>query len=159
MAAIPNSILDDTKKLLGVHADDPSFDTDITLHINSVLSLLHQLGASPLESVSISDSTATWQMLLDNINGVNFMKSYVYLKVKSWFDPPVNANTMTALTEQIKELEWRLSITEIKFNPYAYSGLDLGNVYIIDDLGDFPPEAPVGALGFDPDSGKLWVNK
>lgn len=158
MAAIPNSILDDTKKLLGVHADDPSFDTDITLHINSVLSLLHQLGASPLESVSISDSTATWQMLLDNINGVNFMKSYVYLKVKSWFDPPVNANTMTALTEQIKELEWRLSITEIKFNPYAYSGLDLGNVYIIDDLGDFPPEAPVGALGFDPDSGKIWRN-
>ena len=158
MAAIPNSILDDTKKLLGVHADDPSFDTDITLHINSVLSLLHQLGASPLESVSISDSTATWQMLLDNINGVNFMKSYVYLKVKSWFDPPVNANTMTALTEQINELEWRLSITEIKFNPYAYSGLDLGNVYIIDDLGDFPPEAPVGALGFDPDSGKIWRN-
>lgn len=158
MAAIPNSILDDTKKLLGVHADDPSFDTDITLHINSVLSLLHQLGASPLESVSISDSTATWQMLLDNINGVNFMKSYVYLKVKSWFDPPVNANTMTALTEQIKELEWRLSIMEIKFNPYAYSGLDLGNVYIIDDLGDFPPEAPVGALGFDPDSGKIWRN-
>ena len=64
MAAIPNSILDDTKKLLGLHADDPSFDTDVTLHINSVLSLLHQLGASPLESVSISDSTATWQMLL-----------------------------------------------------------------------------------------------
>lgn len=158
MAAIPNSILDDTKKLLGIHADDPSFDTDITLHINSTLSLLHQLGASPLESVSISDSTATWQMLLDNINGVNFMKSYVYLKVKSWFDPPVNANTMNALTEQIKELEWRLSITEIKFNPYAYSGLDLGNVYIIDDLGDFPPEAPVGALGFDPDSGKIWRN-
>ena len=125
MAAIPNSILDDTKKLLGVHADDPSFDTDITLHINSVLSLLHQLGASPLESVSISDSTATWQMLLADINGVNFVKSYVYLKVKSWFDPPTNANTMTALTAQILELEWRLSITELKFNPYAYSGLDL----------------------------------
>ena len=158
MAAIPNSILDDTKKLLGLHADDPSFDTDVTLHINSVLSLLHQLGASPLESVSISDSTATWQMLLADINGVNFVKSYVYLKVKSWFDPPVNANTMNALKEQILELEWRLSITELKFNPYAYSGLDLGNVYIIDDLGDFPPEAPVGALGFDPDSGKIWRN-
>ena len=158
MAAIPNSILDDTKKLLGVHADDPSFDTDIILHINSVLSLLHQLGASPLESVSISDSTATWQMLLSDINGVSFAKSYVYLKVKSWFDPPPNANTMNALKEQILELEWRLSITELKFNPYAYSGLDLGNVYIIDDLGDFPPEAPVGALGFDPDSGKIWRN-
>lgn len=159
MAAIPNSILDDTKKLLGLHADDPSFDTDVTLHINSVLSLLHQLGASPIESVSISDSTATWQMLLADVNGVNFMKSYVYLKVKSWFDPPTNANTMAALKEQILELEWRLSITEIKFNPYAYSGLNLGNVWIIDDLTDFPPEAPIGALGFDPDSGKLWVNK
>lgn len=35
MAAIPNSILDDTKKLLGLHADDPSFDTDVTLHITA----------------------------------------------------------------------------------------------------------------------------
>ena len=62
------------------------------------------------------------------------------------------------LSEQVKELEWRLSVLEIKFNPYAYSGLDMGNVYIIDDLGDFPPEAPIGAIGFDPDSGKIWRN-
>lgn len=109
--------------------------------------------------MSISDNTATWQMLLADINGVNFMKTYMVLKVRSWFDPPTNPNTMTALKEQILELEWRLSITELKFNPYVYSGLNLGNVWIIDDLTDFPPEAPVGALGFDPDSGKLWVNK
>ena len=29
MPALVNSILDDTKKLLGINADDPSFDTDV----------------------------------------------------------------------------------------------------------------------------------
>ena len=47
MAAIPNSILDDTKKLLGIHADDPSFDIDVMIHLNSAFAILNQLGVGP----------------------------------------------------------------------------------------------------------------
>lgn len=152
------SILDSIKKLLGLEPDYPAFDQDIILHINSVFSLLHQIGASPLEGVTISDSSALWEMYIGDRANVNFVKTYTYLKVRLWFDPPATSFALSNMQEQVKELEWRLSISEIKFNPYAYSGLDMGNVYIIDDSGDFPPEAPIGAIGFDPDSGKIWRN-
>lgn len=152
------SILDSIKKLLGIESDYTAFDQDVIMHINSVFSLLHQIGASPLEGVSISDNTAVWEMYLGDRTNINFVKTYMYLKVRLWFDPPSTSFVLSSMQEQIKELEWRLSIAEIKFNPYAYSGLDMGNVYIIDDLGDFPPEAPIGAIGFDPDSGKIWRN-
>lgn len=152
------SILDSIKKLLGLESDYTQFDVDIIMHINSVFSLLHQIGASPYEGVSIQDSSATWGMYIGDVSNIAFVKSYMYLKVRSLFDPPTLSFTLTAMLDQIKEMEWRLSIMEIKFNPYVYSGLNMGNVYIIDDEGDFPPDAPVGAIGFDPDSGKIWKN-
>ena len=152
------SILDSIKKLLGLESDYTAFDQDVIMHINSVFALLYQIGASPLEGVRIEDKTALWEMYLGDRMGVDLVKTYMYLKVRLWFDPPATSFALTNMQDQVKELEWRLSIMEIKFNPYAYSGLDMGNVYIIDDLGDFPPEAPIGALGFDPDSGKIWRN-
>ena len=152
------SILDSIKKLLGLESSYTAFDTDIIMHINSVFSLLHQIGASPLEGVTIEDNTAVWEMYLGDRKNLNFVKTYMYLKVRLWFDPPATSFALTNMQDQVKELEWRLSITEIKFNPYAYSGLNMGNVYIIDDEGDFPPDAPIGAIGFDPDSGKIWRN-
>jgi hypothetical protein len=152
------SILDSIKKLLGLESDYTAFDQDIILHINSVFSILYQIGASPLEGVTISDNTALWEMYLGDRANLNFVKTYMYLKVRLWFDPPTTSFALTSMQDQVKELEWRLNISELKFNPYAYSGLDMGNVYIIDDDGDFPPDAPIGALGFDPDSGKIWRN-
>lgn len=152
------SILDSIKKLLGLEPDYTAFDQDIIIHINSVFSLLHQIGASPVDGVTISDNTAPWSMFIGDRANVQLVKTYTYLKVRLWFDPPSTSFALDSLKEQVREMEWRLSIMEIKFNPYAYSGLDMGNVYIIDDLGDFPPEAPIGAIGFDPDSGKIWRN-
>lgn len=152
------SILDSIKKLLGLESGYTAFDQDVIMHINSVFSLLHQIGASPLEGVTITDNTGLWEMYLGDRANVPFVKTYMYLKIRLWFDPPATSFALSNMQEQVKELEWRLSITEIKFNPYAYSGLEMSNVYIIDDDGDFPPEAPVGALGFDPDSGKIWRN-
>lgn len=152
------SILDSIKKLLGLESGYTAFDQDVIMHINSVFALLHQIGASPLEGVRIEDETALWEMYIGDRMNVDLVKTYMYLKVRLWFDPPSTSFALDNMQEQVKELEWRLSIMELKFNPYAYSGLDMGNVYIIDDLGDFPPDAPVGALGFDPDSGKIWRN-
>ena len=152
------SILTSIKKMLGIHEEVTDFDIDIVIHINTVFSLLYQIGASPLESVRISDKTATWAMLLGDVEGMDMIKTYTYLKVRSFFDPPTSQILVTAQKEQIQEFEWRLNVSEIKFNPYTYTGIDFANVYIIDDLGDFPPEAPIGALGFDPDSGKIWKN-
>lgn len=155
---IEDSILQDIKQMVGQEWDDDTYDLDIKIHINTVFSVLHQIGASPLEGITISDETATWPMFLGNRTGIEMVKSYMYMYVRLMFDPPQFGPALTSMQANIDRFEFRLSITEIKFNPYAYSGLDLGNVWIIDDLGDFPPEAPIGALGFDPDSGKLWRN-
>lgn len=115
------SILDSIKKLLGIDPEYDVFDTDVIMHINSVFSQLFQLGASPVTPFRIEDNTATWGDFLGDLLGLDMVKSYVYFKVRSYFDPPSTSFGLTALEKQISELEWRLSITEIKFNPDAYT--------------------------------------
>jgi hypothetical protein len=54
------SILNGTKKLLGIKEDYDAFDLDILMHINSVLSTLQQLGVGPSEGYVVYDEEATW---------------------------------------------------------------------------------------------------
>ena len=39
-----DSILTSVKKIIGISEEDESFDTDLIMHINSVIMILHQLG-------------------------------------------------------------------------------------------------------------------
>lgn len=57
------SILTSIKKLLGIAEDYNQFDQDLIMHINSVFSILNQLGVGPSEGFSISDSFAVWDDL------------------------------------------------------------------------------------------------
>jgi uncharacterized protein YabN with tetrapyrrole methylase and pyrophosphatase domain len=58
------SILTSTKKILGIAQSDTSFDVDIVIHINSVFSVLQQLGVGPSSGFSIVDATANWEDFL-----------------------------------------------------------------------------------------------
>lgn len=105
-----DSILDSTKKILGLDAGYTAFDLDVITHINSALSALSQLGVGPEEGFMITDSSSTWAELLgDNLN-YNIAKSYIYLRVRMLFDPPNTSFLNKALEDQLRELEWRLSI-------------------------------------------------
>jgi hypothetical protein len=104
------SILDNTKKILGMDATYTVFDTDIILHINSALSILNQLGIGPQLGFAIQDNTATWDQILGNDPSLNSVKTYVYLRVRLWFDPPATSYAIEAMKEQIRELEWRLNV-------------------------------------------------
>lgn len=105
-----DSILNTTKKILGIAPDYDAFDTDIIIHINSVFSTLNQLGLGPDEGFMIEDETDGWgDFLLDDMR-LNAVKTYTYLRVRVLFDPPTTGFTLTALQEQIKELEWRLNL-------------------------------------------------
>lgn len=110
--AADESILDSIKKLLGISAECTSFDTDIILHINSVLAVLNQLGAGPEEGFFIFDSSAKWSDVIDDNSRLNLVKSYVYGKVKLLFDPPASSSVLGALERTISELEWRISILD-----------------------------------------------
>lgn len=75
MPALPNSILDDTKKLLGISPDDQSFDTDVMIHINSTFSILHQLGVGPADGFEITSKNQLWADFLGTNKLVNNAKN------------------------------------------------------------------------------------
>lgn len=103
------SILDSTKKILGIDPDYVAFDLDIITHINSVFSTLQQLGIGPEPGFMIEDNSATWEDLLGGDMRLNSVKTYVYFKVRLAFDPPTTSFAINALEEQARELEWRLN--------------------------------------------------
>lgn len=102
-------ILESVKKVLGIAPEYLAFDQDIMMHINSVFSVLHQLGVGPDEPFMIEDETATWTEFLGTERGVNSIKSYVYLRVRLLFDPPATSFVLDAMEKQIEELGWRIS--------------------------------------------------
>lgn len=104
------SILNDIKKLLGIDADYTAFDTDVILHINSVIRVLNQLGIDG-SSFYITDSSSKWSELLgENFGLLDEVKTYIYLRVRMLFDPPQNSFIVNSLKEQIDELAWRINV-------------------------------------------------
>lgn len=104
------SILTSIKKMLGITEEYTPFDEEIIMHINSVFTILTQLGVGPSEGFSIEDKSYEWTDFIDDISKIEAVKSYVYLKVKLIFDPPDRAAVMEAYKNQIAEFEWRLNI-------------------------------------------------
>lgn len=105
-----DSILISIKKLLGIGEDDEQFDPDILMHINSVFMILTQIGVGPESGFSIQDDSSKWADFVSDINKIEAIKSYIYLKVRLLFDPPTSSSTMEAINSLISELEWRLNV-------------------------------------------------
>jgi len=105
-----DSILDSTKKALGIDPQITDFDVDLTMHINSVLATLNQLGVGPTEGFAIEDSGATWDTFLGDDPTLNNVRSYMYMKVRMMFDPPQTAHLVASMNEQVNQLEWRISV-------------------------------------------------
>lgn len=105
-----NSILTSIKKLLGVPDDYSEFDEDIIMHINTVFLNLTQLGVGPEAGFSIEDESAEWDEFIGDNTQLNSVKSYMYLKVKLLFDPPLSSSVIESMNRMIAELEWRLNV-------------------------------------------------
>ena len=103
------SILTSIKKMLGVAEDYTEFDEDIITHINSVFLNLTQLGVGPEEGFMIEDDTAVWEDFINDSVQLQAVKTYVYLKVKLLFDPPLSSSVTESINRMIAELEWRLN--------------------------------------------------
>lgn len=105
------SILYTIKKMLGLDPDYSAFDVDIIIHINSVIMVLRQLGVGPQDGYSITSPDDQWSDYLgDQVSLLEPVKSYIYLKVRSVFDPPSNSYVADAIQKQIAEYEWRLNV-------------------------------------------------
>lgn len=109
------SILNSTKKILGLSADYTAFDLDILTHINTAFATLNQLGVGQLEGLYIEDDQATWADFICPTNQLHMVKTYIYLKVKLLFDPPTTSFGIAAAENQLKEHEWRLNTLREEF--------------------------------------------
>lgn len=110
-----DSILTSIKKLLGITEEYTHFDADIIMHINSVFMVLSQLGVGPDNGFRIEDESATWDQYITENDNLDAVKSYIHLKVKLLFDPPLSGAVMEVTKQMINELEWRLNFaTESK---------------------------------------------
>lgn len=104
------SILDSTKKMLGMESDYTAFDLDVITHINSVFVTLSQLAVGS-EVFAIEDAEKKWSDLELPQDQLSLARSYIWLKVRLLFDPPATSFHIEALNNQIKECEGRLSIS------------------------------------------------
>jgi hypothetical protein len=103
------SILTSTKKILGLSSDYTAFDLDIITHINASLSTLTQLGIGSENGFYIEDASDVWTDFIPNGTVLNMVKTYIFLKVRMLFDPPATSFLITAMNEQLREYEWRIS--------------------------------------------------
>ena len=104
------SILTSIKKLLGIAEEYEHFDVDLIMHINSVFLNLTQIGVGPKEGFVIEDASAYWEDFIENRTQLQAVKSYMYLKVKLLFDPPLSSAVIESTNNMIAEFEWRLRV-------------------------------------------------
>lgn len=102
-----DSILNTIKHMVGPSIDYGVFDMDLITHINSTFFILYQLGIGD-EPFVIRDDSAVWGDFHAD-EDIEAVRTYVYLKARMYFDPPTNSALISAINEQIKELESRLN--------------------------------------------------
>ena len=116
------SILLTIKRMLGgLVEDEGHFNLDLIILINSALTKLWQLGVGPDEApFKIEDEGTEWsEFEYDNIEMV---KEWIYLDVKTVFDPPTNASVLQAYKDRMFEDEFRMNVMaeEIKDGKQTY---------------------------------------
>lgn len=106
-----DSILSSVKKTLGILPEHKPFDDEIMTHINSALFTLRQLGLGPSQGFRVESDAETWTQFFVNAPEINVdVVQYVALKVRMAFDPPDASHVLTAYSEMVKELEWRINV-------------------------------------------------
>lgn len=109
-SVLTESILTSVKKMLGIVEDYEQFDSDIIMHINSVFSILNQLGVGPKNGFIIEDKNSKWNEFIQNEKTLQLVKTYMFMKVKMMFDPPLSSAVIECYKLQISEYEWRLNV-------------------------------------------------
>jgi hypothetical protein len=105
-----DSILTSIKKMLGIQEEYTHYDADLIMHINSVIATLTQLGVGPSAGFRIEDELARWNDFIGDDPKLDMVKSYIHMKVKLLFDPPLSSAVIESINRMISEMEWRLNV-------------------------------------------------
>lgn len=105
------SILKSIRKLIGPEDDYTHFDPDITIHINSAINRLYQLGVESAKNFRVTSEAETWGELFGSDDEViDMCKTLIYYKVKMGFDPPTSSIASEAFRTEIDKQEWLISV-------------------------------------------------
>ena len=116
-----DSILMTIRKLVCGDPYADHFDTDLLIHINACFSILNQLGVGPESGFVVTDETQSWSSYVADNRTLNMVKTYVTLKVKKIFDPPLTSSVLEAMDKEISQLEWRLNVAVDPVKPASVS--------------------------------------
>ena len=116
-----DSILMTIRKLVCGDPYADHFDTDLLVHINACFSILNQLGVGPENGFVVTDETQSWSSYVADNRTLNMVKTYVTLKVKKIFDPPLTSSVLEAMDKEISQLEWRLNVAVDPIKPTSTS--------------------------------------
>ena len=116
-----DSILMTIRKLVCGNPYADHFDTDLLVHINACFSILNQLGVGPENGFIVTDETQSWSSYIADNYILNMVKTYVTLKVKKIFDPPLTSSVLEAMDKEISQLEWRLNVAVDPSKPTSTS--------------------------------------
>lgn len=105
-----DSILVTIRKLVCGDPYANHFDTDLLVHINACFSVLNQLGVGPEKGFVVTDETQNWSDYTADSTVLNLVKTYITLKVRLIFDPPLTSSVLEAMNKEISQLEWRLNV-------------------------------------------------
>ena len=105
-----DSILVTIRKLVCGDPYANHFDTDLLVHINACFSVLNQLGVGPEKGFVVTDETQNWGDYTADSAVLNLVKTYIALKVRLIFDPPLTSSVLDAMNKEINQLEWRLNV-------------------------------------------------
>lgn len=106
--AVTDSVLSETKKVLGFDEEYDVFDIDILMHINQAFDTISDLGTTATPFM-ITDKNTLWSQF-PNQTRIATVKSYVWATVRLAFDPPATSFGQESLKEVKRELEWRLNV-------------------------------------------------
>ncbi len=87
---------------------DPTFDTEIMIHINAALTTLAQVGACAKGSL-IMDENATWGSIFPTQGIMSKARTYIYYRVRLGFDPPQSSYAIENMNKLADEELWRIN--------------------------------------------------
>lgn len=108
--AVETSILKSVRSAVGLDAEDSSFDSELLMHINGSVMILHQNGIGM--PIHVEDEEAVWDdfknpLQADANSMLSAAKTFIFIKTKILFDPPP-PSTIKYMAEAADEYLWRL---------------------------------------------------
>jgi hypothetical protein len=147
-----DSILDSTKKSLGIQFDYTEFDPDVIMAINSAFGPLTQNGVGPDGGFQISDNLTLWSTYVTDVRYLGMVKMFIWQSARLVFDPPASGFGISAIQKNIDELLWRINVAAEQAALAAAEPV----IWDVTSLSDFPGGAKTGDLGIDFGNGDAY---